>query len=199
MFRICLGANRNLTQGDYEYGLDLSLKISPLCSGKRERIKSLALDVLGEYVTMILPGNVALEARLLGLRVEGVGLTAFVKVSEAPTAGRGVAVAVLHHDCSQNAVSLAAATFLADAVLKHFLGDHGAVRVGASPESLHGLFVPVKVKNSVGAGFHTRRLRKPTKSGWSKRTMEEGPGTVTVRVRDRCLVGLHRRGLNERE
>src|SRR5262249_10777872 len=60
------------------------------------------LDVLGENVTLIFARDVALKARLLSFGVEGIGLAAFVELSEAPTTGCSVAATVLHHDGGQH-------------------------------------------------------------------------------------------------
>lgn len=158
-----------------------------------------AFDVLGEYVTMILAGNVALIARLLGFGVESISLAPFVKVSEAPTTGRGEAAAVLNHDGSQYAVPLPAVPLVADEEFKHFFGDNGAVIVGTSPQSLHCLFVRVEVKNAICAGFDARRFGEPREPRRNKRTVEKRPVTVAVRIGDRLLIGSYRRSLNERE
>src|SRR4051812_18672126 len=107
---------------------------------------------------MILAGNVALEAHLLGLGVESIRLAAFVEVSEAPTAGCSVALAVFHHHCSQHTPPLSSAAFFPYSELQHLFSDRGAIGVVAGSQSLHCFFIGVKIKNAIRAGLVAGRL-----------------------------------------
>ncbi len=108
--------------------------------------------------------------------------------SKSPASGRGIALAVLHHDADQPTLAFFPAARSGAQYFQEFFGDDGAIGVNARSKAGHRLLVGVEVEDPRRAWFLAGAFPKSGELGRDQTAVEICPMTVPLGIRDGLII-----------